>query len=174
MPPTDGIVVCIDEMGPLATIPRGGSSWCKQPARRSSRYHRSTTIQLLAAFAPHTGHAVGRPSPTKIAEDILGFLATTVVPEFRGAGKIYVVWDNFSSHKKALHLWTSKPSGIEFIWTPTNASWLNLIEPWFLVLQRTALYNTNLKTTEAIAQHLADGIKYLNEHPRPYRWTKTI
>jgi hypothetical protein len=32
-----------------------------------------------------------------------------------------------------------------FIWTPTNASWLNLIEPWFLVLQRTALYNTNPK-----------------------------
>src|SRR5215468_1670182 len=106
--------------------------------------------------------------------DIVSFLANTVIPEFRQAGKIYIVWDNFSSHKKALRLWTSKPTGIEFIWTPTNASWLNLIEPWFLVLQRTALYNTNLKTTEAIAQHLADGINYLNEHPRPYRWTKTI
>jgi hypothetical protein len=114
MPPTDGIVVCIDEMGPLATIPRGGSSWCKRPARRSSRYHRSTTIQLLAAFAPHTGHAVGRPSPTKTGEDIVSFLANTVMPEFRQAGKIYIVWDNFSSHKKALHLWTSKPTGIEF------------------------------------------------------------
>jgi hypothetical protein len=118
--------VCIDEMGPLATIPRGGSSWCKRPARRSSRYHRSTTIQLLAAFAPHTGHAIGRVNHTKTAEDILHFLSKTVVPEFREAGKIYVVWDNFSSHKKSVNLWTEMPAGIEFIWTPTNASWLNL------------------------------------------------
>jgi len=161
-------------MGPLATIPRGGSSWCKQPVRRSSRYHRSTTIQLLAAFAPHTGHAVGLTNVTKTADDVLRFISKIVVPEFRDAGKIYIVWDNFSSHKKAVRLWTKKPVGIEFVWTPTNASWLNLIEPWFLVLQRTALYNTDLKTTEAIAQHLFEGIRYLNKHPRPYRWTKTI
>jgi hypothetical protein len=57
---------------------------------------------------------------------------------------------------------------------PTNASWLNLIEPWFLVLEKTALHNTNLKTTDAIAQNLKQGIDHLNDHPRPYRWTKTI
>jgi hypothetical protein len=51
---------------------------------------------------------------------------------------------------------------------------LNLIEPWFLVLEKTALYNTNLKTTDAIAENLKQGINYLNDHPRPYRWTKTI
>jgi hypothetical protein len=81
---------------------------------------------LLAAFAPHTGHAIGRVNHTKTAEDILHFLSKTVVPEFREAGKIYVVWDNFSSHKKSVNLWTEMPAGIEFIWTPTNASWLNL------------------------------------------------
>jgi len=167
-------VVCIDEMGPLGTIPRGGRSWGKRPARRADRYHRSETIQLLAAFAPHTGHAVGRPSKTKTGEDLLKFLQKTVLPEFGDGGKIYVIWDNYSSHKKAVHLWTPKPADIEFNWTPTNSSWLNLIEPWFLVLQRTALYNTDLKTTDAIAKHLVDGIAYLNKHPRPYRWTKAI
>jgi hypothetical protein len=50
---------------------------------------------------------------------------------------------------------------VEFVWTPTNASWLNLIEPWFLVLEKTALHNTDLKTTEAIAEHLLRGIDYL-------------
>jgi hypothetical protein len=34
-----------------------------------------------------------------------------------------------------------------FVPTPTNASWLNLIEPWFLVVEKTALDNTDLKTT---------------------------
>jgi len=34
--------------------------------------------------------------------------------------------------------------------------------------------NTNLKTTSEIAAHLLDGIDYLNEHPKPYRWNKRI
>jgi len=33
---------------------------------------------------------------------------------------------------------------VRFVWIPTNASWLNLIEAWFSVLERTALHNTYL------------------------------
>jgi hypothetical protein len=96
------VVVCVDEMGPLACIPRGGRAWGKGPARRPDRYHPSSTIQLLAAFAPHTGHAVGVPSPNKTGEVVLTFLQETVWPHFGAASKIYVVWDNFSAHKRAL------------------------------------------------------------------------
>jgi transposase len=173
-PPHDGIVVCVDEMGPLATIPRGGRSWGQKPSRRSDRYHRSQTIQLLAAFAPHIGKGIGISSLCKTGTAVLDFLQMTVLPEFRAHGNIYLVWDNFSSHKKALNLWNPKPPNIRFVWTPTNASWLNLIEPWFLVLENTALHNTDLKTTSAIAENLLQGIAYLNSHPRPYRWTKSI
>jgi transposase len=167
-------VVCIDEMGPLACIPRGGRAWGKKPARRPDRYHPSHTIQLLAAFAPHTGEAIGVPSPNKTGEVVLTFLQKTVLPRFGADRKIYVVWDNFSAHKRARNLWANAVPNIEFFWTPTNASWLNLIEPWFLVLEKTALYNTDLKTTDAIAENLKQGIDYLNNHPRPYRWTKTL
>jgi len=97
-----------------------------------------------------------------------------VLPHYGKQGKIYLIWDNFSAHKKALNLWLPKPSNVEFAWTPTNASWLNLIEPWFLVLEKTALQNTDLKTTSEIAAHLLDDIDYLNEHPKPYRWNKRI
>ena len=166
--------MCVDEMGPLACIPRGGRAWGKRPARRPDRYHPSNTIQLLAAFAPHTGHAVGIPSSTKTGEVMLTFLQETVLPHFGATSKIYVVWDNFSAHKRALNLWSTRPPNLEVFWTPTNASWLNLIEPWFLVLEKTALYNTNLKTTDAIAENLRQGINYLNDHPHPYRWTKMI
>jgi DDE superfamily endonuclease len=164
----------VDEMGPLATIPRGGRSWGHKPSRRSDRYHRSQTIQLLAAFAPHIGKGIGISSPCKTAIAVLDFLQTVVLPEFYAHGKIYLVWDNFSSHKRAFHLWNPKPLDIRFVWTPTNASWLNLIEPWFLVLEKTALQNTDLKTTSAIADNLQQGIAYLNTHPRPYRWRRSI
>lgn len=161
-------------MGPLATIPRGGRSWGQKPARRSGRYHKGNTIQLLAAFAPHTGRGVGVPNNCKTGEIVLEFLQSTVLSQYGAEGKIYLIWDNFSSLRKALKLWRPKPYNVEFVWTPTNASWLNLIEPWSLVLEKTALHNTNLTTTGEIAEHLLQGIEYLNLHPRPYRWTKAI
>ena len=167
-------MVCIDEMGPLATIPRGGRSWGKKPARRRDRCHKGPTIQLLAAFAPHAGRAIGLPSPNKTGEVMLSFLQDMVLPSFGTDRKLHLIWDNFSAHKRARNLWTKPPANIQFYWTPTNASWLNLIEPWFLVLEKTALYNTDLKTTDAIAENLKQGIEYLNSHPRPHRWTKTL
>lgn len=168
-PPKDGIVICMDELGPLQTIPRGGCSWGKKAARRPDRYRRKGIVQLLAAFAPHTGRGVGLPVPRKTGEAILDFLQNTVLTTF-ATNKIYLVWDNLSAHKKAVRLWQPQPAQVQFVWTPTNASWLNLIEPWFSVLERTALHNTDLKTPEAIAQNLTEGIAYLNEHPKPYKW----
>ena len=122
----------MDEMGPRATIPRGGRSWGRKPARRSGRYHRSKTIQLLAGFAPRTGQGLGFPNSRKTGEDVLGFLQNTLLPRYCTHGKIYLVWDNFSAHRRPLNLWRPMPDNVEFVWTPTNASWLNLIEPWFL------------------------------------------
>jgi putative transposase len=79
-----------------------------------------------------------------------------------------------SAHKKALRLWEPKPERVRFVWIlSTNASWLNLTEAWFSVLERTALHNTYLRTTTEIEAHLLRGIAYLNEHPKPYRWTKS-
>jgi transposase len=123
---------------------------------------------LLAAFAPHSGQAIAISSPNKTGETVLSFLQDVVLPRFAINCKVYLVWDNFSAHKRARKRATA-PANVEFFWTPTNASWLNLIEP-----EKTALYNTDLKTTEAIAENLRQGIDYLNSHPRPYRWTKAL
>jgi len=120
-PPRDGMVGCMDEMGPLATIPRGGRSWGRKPARRSGRYHRSKTIQLLAGFAPRTGQGLGFPNSRKTGEDVLGFLQNTLLPRYCTHGKIYLVWDNFSAHRRPLNLWRPMPDNVEFVWTPTNA-----------------------------------------------------
>jgi len=162
----------MDELGPLQTIPRGGHSWGRRAARRPDRYKRNGTVQLLAAFAPHCGHGVGQAVPRKTGEAILEFLQTIVLPEFPHA-VIYLIWDNLSAHKKALRLWEPKLERVRFAWIPTNASWLNLIEAWLSVLERTALHNTYLRTPTEIEASLQRGIAYLNEHPKPYRWTKT-
>jgi hypothetical protein len=72
--------------------------------------------------------------------------------------KLCLIWDTFSAHKRAVAYGPQLRPMFSYIGRPTNASWLNLIEPWFLVLQKTALYNTDLKTTDAIAEKPQQGI----------------
>ncbi len=102
---------------------------------------------------------------------MLDFLQRVVLAEFP-RGTLYLIWDNLSAHQKAVRLWQPQPRRVRFVWTPTNSSWLNLIEAWFSLLERTALHNTHLKTPQQIAENLQRGITYLNNHPRPYHWSR--
>lgn len=86
---------------------------------------------------------------------------------------IHLIMDNLSAHKKALRELPAKiRRRLRVYWTPTNSSWLNLIESYFSTLNRTALHNTDYKTPEEIEHGLKNGVRYLNYNPRPYKWKK--
>ena len=173
-PPTDGPVVCFDELGPLQTIPRGGKGWGTQAALRPDRYSRKHgTLQFFAAFCPQTGKAVGRGTSKKSSEHCRAFFDEVVLKTWR-RGRIHLILDNLSAHKAPpVTEWTPKHAErIKFHWLPTNSSWLNLIESYFATLERTCLQNTHYKTPAEIEEGLQGGIRYLNQHPRPYVWRK--
>ena len=171
-PPPRGHVVCFDEMGPLQTIPRGGKAWGKRAGLRPDRYKRNGTLQWFCAFSPHTGKAIGKGYDSKSAGCCRTFWLEHML-SFWGKGAIHLVMDNLSAHKKALRQLPSRiRRRIHVYWTPTNSSWLNLIEAYFATLQRTALHNTYYKSPEEIEQGLSNGVGYLNENPRPYKWKK--
>lgn len=170
--PRWGQVVCFDEMGPLQTIPRGGKAWTTRAKLRSDRYKRNGTLQWFCAFNPNTGIATGKGFPSKSAQYCRAFWLEHMLPSWPRGG-IHLVMDNLSAHKKALRELPARiRRRIHVYWTPTNSSWLNLVESYFATLQRTALHNTNYKTPKEIEQGLRRGTKYLNENPRPYKWKK--
>ncbi len=171
-PPAWGQVVCFDEMGPLQTIPRGGKAWGKRCGLRPDRYKRNGTLQWFAAFCPQTGLSVGKGFPTKSAECCRAFWLDHMLP-FWPRGGIHLVMDNLSAHRKALRTLPAKiRRRIHVYWTPTNSSWLNLIESYFATLQRTGLHNTDYKTPDEIEQGLHRATMYLNEKGRAYTWKK--
>jgi hypothetical protein len=170
--PRWGQVICFDEMGPLQTIPRGGKAWGKRARLRPDRYKRNGTLQWFCAFSPQTGVAVGKGFPDKSAESCTAFWLEHVLPAWP-RGEIHLVMDNLSAHKKALRELPARVRRrIHDYYTPTNSSWLNLIESYFATLQRTALHNTDYKTPGQIEQGLLQGMRYLNENPRVYKWKK--
>jgi DDE superfamily endonuclease len=170
--PRWGQVVCFDEMGPLQTIPRGGHAWGRHAALRPDRYKRNGTLQWLCAFNPHSGRAIGQGFSTKSAESCRTFWLEQMLPAWPKGG-IHLVMDNLSAHKKALRELPARiRRRIHVYWTPTNSSWLNLVESYFATLQRTALHNTDYRTPIEIEKGLQRGTYYLNENPRPYKWKK--
>jgi len=159
----------MDELGPLEPIPRGGPSWGWQAQRRPNRYQRTGTVQWLAGFAPHLGIAIGNAYPRKRTTEVRHFLEQVLLPAFPDR-HLYLIWDNLSSHQTQQAWLSCVKDRISVVWLPTNCPWLNLVEAYFSVLTRTALHNTNFKTTQEISKVLEKAADYLNRNPKKYKW----
>lgn len=174
-PPKESVVLCVDEDGPLSVRPYSGSTWARSgyPKRLPATYTRSeAVVQMVAAFDPHSGIGFAKCYDVKNYETFLDFLSEI---ERRYPDKdVHLVWDNHKSHNKARKIFDIYNPGhrLHFHNTPTNASWLNLIEPWFGVINRRALNNSDYKTREALMIALYQAILYTNAHPKPYNWRK--
>ena len=57
--------------------------------------------------------------------------------------------------------------------TPTSASWLNLVEAWFSILQRRELARGVYRSTYALEQAIRRYVAAANTQAKPFVWTKT-
>ena len=60
-----------------------------------------------------------------------------------------------------------------FHFTPTGASWLNMVEAWFGILTRKSVRRGNFVSVKNVVQHISHYIEHWNERPTPFVWTKT-
>ena len=57
--------------------------------------------------------------------------------------------------------------------TPTSASWLNLVERWFAELTNRKLRRSTHRSVAELAADLSAWIQAWNQDPKPFVWTKT-
>lgn len=82
--------------------------------------------------------------------------------------------DNYGTHKTALvRRWLLKRPRFHAHFTPTSASWLNLVERWFALLTEKQLRRGRHRSTQELRTAIQAYIAYTNEHPKPFVWTKT-
>ena len=86
--------------------------------------------------------------------------------------KIKIILDNHSSHnsKETRGYLATKQNRFEFIFTPTHASWLNIIETFFSKLVTTMFRDIRVKNKEELKQWILQHIERLNEAPVIFRW----
>ena len=87
---------------------------------------------------------------------------------------VHLVLDNASTHKtRLIHDWLLKRPRWHLHFTPTSASWLNLVECWFSLLTRRCLQRGAFRTTASLEAAISNYIDRTNAAPKPFVWTKT-
>jgi len=137
--------VCFDEWGPLELRPIGGGAWArrKRPLRQRATYRRlQGTEQFLGFYDVHRDCLEGIFSKHKRVVDICQALER--LRKCYPRRRLYLILDNLHNvHDHPTVLALMRRLRIHPVWTPTEASWLNLIEAQFGVLKRFTLANTD-------------------------------
>jgi transposase len=88
--------------------------------------------------------------------------------------KIHVVLDNLSAHKTpAVRHWLLRHPRVEFHFTPTYSSWLNLVERFFGLLTEQALKRGSHTSIPQLRAPIFEYVGAHNENGKPFKWTKT-
>ena len=141
-PPTNAVVFSVDETPQIQALQRAQPIVpmdLGQPERRTHNYIRHGTLDLFAALNVATGEVLTRCKPQHRAQGFVAFLRdidASVGPDL----EVHVVLDNLSAHKApVVHRWLLRHPRVHLHFTPTYASWLNLVERFFGLLSEKAL-----------------------------------
>ena len=75
--------------------------------------------------------------------------------------------------RRAFEIPPDEPHPFHFHFTPTGASWLNLVERWFGELTARKLKRGVHRSVRELNADIRDWLEHWNENPKPYVWTKT-
>jgi transposase len=163
-PPEGALVLCVDEKTQVQALNRTQG--------RTHDYKRNGTTNLYAALQIATGQVLTDCQPRHRHQEFLAFLRQIVraYPD----GELHIVLDNSSTHTTPeIRSWLSRQPRVSFHFTPTGASWMNMVESWFSILTRQQVrrgsYDSVAELIAAIEQYVASW----NDRTGPFTWTKT-
>lgn len=173
-PPTDALVICMDEKTSMQALGRPEPNKPLrpgQPEKMDAHYIRHGTQSLLAALVVHEGKVKGECYDRHGSEQFIDFLET-LESEFPDR-ELYIILDNLSVHKsKPVKEWHEpRAHRIHFIFTPTRASWLNQIEIWFSILTRKVLKRGVFNSKAELIRAIMSFIDKYNLEAKPFAWT---
>jgi transposase len=174
-PPERALVLCVDEKSQIQALERTAPLLPMRPGqaeRRAHDYLRHGTTSLFAALDARTGSVIGQMHRRHRSAEFRSFLDTIEnnVPEELD---VHLVMDNYATHKTdAIQRWLLKRPRFHVHFTPTSASWLNLVERWFAALTEKQLRRNSFRSTRELEAAIRCYLDQYNARPKPFAWTK--
>jgi transposase len=173
-PPENAVVLCVDEKSQIQALDRTAPMLPMQPGlpeRRTHDYVRHGTTTLFAALEIATGKITGRCQPRHRHQEFLRFLkqVTRAYPDV----ELHLVMDNYAAHKRIeIRDWLAANPRVHGHFTPTSASWMNLVEVWFGIIERQAIHRGTFGSVKDLTGAIRAFIDGWNDRAHPFAWTK--
>jgi transposase len=175
-PPERALVLCVDEKSQIQALDRTQPLLPMRPGqieRRTHDYVRHGTTSLFAALDVASGRVIGECHRRHRAIEFRAFL-DTIEQSVAENLEIHLILDNYGTHKTAaIRRWLAKRPRFHVHFTPTGASWINLVERWFGLLTQRQIRRGSHRSTRELEQAIRHYLRLTNENPKPFVWTKT-
>jgi len=160
-PPDRALVLCVDEKSQI------------QALDRTAPLLPNGTTTLFAALDTKTGELIGQTQSRHRTIEFRKFL-DTIEQNVPQQLDVHLILDNYGTHKTQLiRDWLAKRPRFHLHFTPTSASWLNLVERWFAQLTEKQLRRGIHRSTKELEGAIKSYIQHHNKDPKPFVWHKT-
>jgi len=175
-PPEKALVLAVDEKSQIQALDRSQPLLPMRPGqaeRRTHDYVRHGTTSLFAALDVASGRVIGQLHRRHRSIEFAKFLDTIAANVPRHLD-VHLILDNYGTHKTPrIRRWLLRHPRFHLHFTPTGASWLNLVERWFAMLTQKQIKRGVHRSTRELETAIRNYLAMHNEDPKPFVWTKT-
>lgn len=173
-PPQNAVVFSVDEKSQIQALDRTQPGLPMKKGRAGTMTHdykRNGTTTLFAALNVLTGEVTGVCQPSHTHLQWLRFLQhiDREVPEQK---QVHVICDNYATHKhEKVQRWLVRHPRFIMHFTPTSASWLNMVERFFRDLTVNAIRRGVFTSVQSLIEAIDEYLIEHNRDPKPFIWT---
>ena len=173
-PPAHALVLCCDEKSQIQALDRTQPGLPMKKGRAASMTHdykRHGTTTLFAAMSTLDGSIISRCEQRHRHGEWLAFLKQ-IDRETPPEKSLHLICDNYATHKHpVVKAWLEKHPRFHLHFTPTSASWLNMVERFFRDITVARLRNGVFRNVPELIHAIDDYIVHHNKNPKPFIWT---
>jgi transposase len=173
-PPEHALVLSVDEKSQVQALDRTQPGLPLKKGRAGTithDYKRNGTTTLFAALNTLNGKVIATCMPQHRHQEWLKFLRLIdkSTPERK---QLHLIIDNYSPHKHPeVQAWLKKHKRFKIHFTPTSASWLNMVERFFRDLTQKQIRRGCFANVAELIETIEHYVAQHNSDPKPFVWT---
>lgn len=175
-PPEHALVLCCDEKSQVQALDRTQPGLLLKKGRAETMTHdykRNGTTTLFAALNVLDGQVIGQCQQRHTHAEWLKFLKK-IDRETPKDKTLHLIADNYATHKHpVVQEWLAKHPRFHMHFTPTSASWLNMVERFFRDITTERIRRGVFTSVPELIAAIDEYVAHHNTKPKPFIWTKS-
>ena len=176
-PPDKSLVLCVDEKSQIQALDRTQPSLPLKKGRCGTMTHdykRNGTTTLFAALSMLDGKVIGDCMPRHRHHELIRFLKK-IDKETPFGFDLHLIVDNYCTHKHPqVKSWLKSHPRFYLHFTPTSASWVNLVERFFREITDKRIRRGSFQNVSALIKAIKDYLDNHNQNPQVFVWSAPV